>query len=284
MKTGETTGEVLAARKLQGLRVEQFGTGRFVDSNKLTQDDREAAAAAMEQMAVSISSVSDNTADVKAVANQSRDSSLRGQEGVSHMVNDVDSVASSVENISSSFKEFLESTQAITAITKNVRDIAEQTNLLALNAAIEAARAGESGRGFAVVADEVRKLAEKSAASANKIDEITLDVNVHSSSVESAISGGLEHLTKLREYLAGFKHVLAESAEAVSKVSAGVNDIANATCEQAAASNDVAQNVERIANVAEENNRTAYENNQAARELKALAETMQEAVNRFSTE
>lgn len=33
MKTGETTGEVLSARRLGGIDVTQYGTGRFVDSN-----------------------------------------------------------------------------------------------------------------------------------------------------------------------------------------------------------------------------------------------------------
>jgi len=43
MKTGETTGEVIAARKLEGLRVEQFGTGRFVDPKAVSDEDRRAA-------------------------------------------------------------------------------------------------------------------------------------------------------------------------------------------------------------------------------------------------
>lgn len=47
MKTGETTGEVLAARKLEGIRVEQFGTGRFVNPREVSDGDKKAAADAM---------------------------------------------------------------------------------------------------------------------------------------------------------------------------------------------------------------------------------------------
>jgi cob(I)alamin adenosyltransferase len=49
MKTGETSGEVLSARKLEGIRVEQFGTGRFVDPKGITQADKKAASDALER-------------------------------------------------------------------------------------------------------------------------------------------------------------------------------------------------------------------------------------------
>ena len=39
MKTGETTGEVIAAKRLKNVEVFQFGTGKFVDPKALTPDD-----------------------------------------------------------------------------------------------------------------------------------------------------------------------------------------------------------------------------------------------------
>jgi len=48
MKCGETTGEVIAAKRLKGLDVHQFGTGRFVDPKNPSKDDRKCAHDALE--------------------------------------------------------------------------------------------------------------------------------------------------------------------------------------------------------------------------------------------
>jgi cob(I)alamin adenosyltransferase len=55
MKTGETTGELVAARDIEGIEVLQFGSGRFVEPGEPTEDDVRAAktalAAAAERLA-----------------------------------------------------------------------------------------------------------------------------------------------------------------------------------------------------------------------------------------
>jgi cob(I)alamin adenosyltransferase len=48
MKTGMTTGELLAAKQIREIQVRQFGTGKFVDPEKITDDDRKCAQSAME--------------------------------------------------------------------------------------------------------------------------------------------------------------------------------------------------------------------------------------------
>ena len=48
MKTGETTGEVIAAEQLKKVRVAQFGTGQFVGAGSISENDRKSAAKAVE--------------------------------------------------------------------------------------------------------------------------------------------------------------------------------------------------------------------------------------------
>lgn len=50
MKTGDTTGEVVAANRLKGVHVVQFGTGRWIDLRNVTDDDRAAANSAMSRV------------------------------------------------------------------------------------------------------------------------------------------------------------------------------------------------------------------------------------------
>jgi methyl-accepting chemotaxis protein len=240
-----------------------------------------ATAAAVEQITVSIGSVAANTDDVRKLAEQSLQQTRQGNRNVDEMIGDIRNVQDSVNQIAASVKEFVDSTRAIAGMTQQVKDIAEQTNLLALNAAIEAARAGEQGRGFAVVADEVRKLAEKSAQSANEIDEVTSSLNLKSGLVEGTVQAGLRSLQSTQEHVERVSAVLSDASAAVTQSSQGVGDIASSVAEQSLASNEIARNVETIAQMSEENHAAVQSNSQEIRRLELLAGELQAAVSRF---
>lgn len=80
-----------------------------------------------------------------------------------------------MQDTRSAMDQINDSSRRIADITSLIDSIAFQTNILALNAAVEAARAGDQGRGFAVVAAEVRTLAQRSAAAAKDIRQLTVD-------------------------------------------------------------------------------------------------------------
>ena len=249
-----------------------------------SQAQSEAAAstaAAVEQITVSINSVAANTEDVRKLSEKSLQQTQQGNQSVTAMIGEIHSVQEAVNQIAGSVKEFVDSTRAIAGMTQQVKEIADQTNLLALNAAIEAARAGEQGRGFAVVADEVRKLAEKSANSANEIDQVTSSLNQKSTHVEATVQAGLRSLQTTQGHIERVSTVLTEASEAVTQSSHGVGDIAASVSEQSLASSEIARNVEKIAQMSEENHAAVESNTQGIVRLEQLAKELQGAVSRF---
>ena len=250
-------------------------------SSQQQSDAAVLASAAVEQVSSSISQVAEGAERVARLSSDSLERANRGQESLQEMVQELERVESAVGQIASSVNEFVSSTQSITSMTQQVKDIAEQTNLLALNAAIEAARAGEQGRGFAVVADEVRKLAEKSAQSANEIDQVTNSLNQKSGHVEGTVQAGLRSLQSTQEHVGRVSTVLSEANAAVTQSSHGVSDIASSVAEQSLASTEIARNVEKIAQMSEENHAAVESNSQEIERLEQLAGELRASVSKF---
>ncbi len=249
-----------------------------------SQAQTEAAAstaAAVEEITVSINSVANNTDDVRKLSEKSLQQTRLGNQNVTAMLGEIELVQEAVQLIAGSVKEFVDSTRAIAGMTQQVKELADQTNLLALNAAIEAARAGEQGRGFAVVADEVRKLAEKSAQSANEIDQVTNSLNQKSTHVEATVQSGLRSLLSTQEQVGRVSEVLTEAGVLVEQSSHGVSDIASSVNEQSLASTEIARNVEKIAQMSEENHAAVASNSLEIVRLEQLARELQEAVSKF---
>ncbi|MFA6921580.1 MAG: methyl-accepting chemotaxis protein [Gallionella sp.] len=254
---------------------------QIAEGSQAQSEAAAATAAAVEEITVSINSVAANTDDVRKLSELSLEQTQQGNRNVDEMIGEIRNVQESVNQIAASVKEFVDSTRAIAGMTQQVKDIAEQTNLLALNAAIEAARAGEQGRGFAVVADEVRKLAEKSAQSANEIDQVTSSLNQKSNDVESTVQAGLRSLQSTQAHIERVSTVLNEASAAVTQSSHGVSDIASSVAEQGLASTEIARNVEKIAQMSEENHAAVESNSQEIQRLEQLAGDLQAAVSRF---
>jgi len=271
-----------SADKVTSTAVQLSTASSQITSGSQAQSEAAAStAAAVEEMTVSITSVSENTNEVRKLSVQSLEKTREGNRSTSEMIKDVSQIESTVNLIASSVSEFITSARTIASMTQQVKDIADQTNLLALNAAIEAARAGEQGRGFAVVADEVRKLAEKSAQSAGEIDRITQSLEQQSSSVEKSVQDGLRSLQSTQRHVDEVSVVLEEAGSAVEKSSAGVSDIASSVSEQSLASNEIARHVESIAQMAEENHAAIAQSEQGIVQLGELARDLQGAVSKF---
>ena len=238
-------------------------------------------AAAVEELTVSISQVTDNARDTESLSTRTSNYSKEGERVVNNASKEMRQIAEMVIKSSGSIVVLGQKSNDISNIVNVIKDIAEQTNLLALNAAIEAARAGEQGRGFAVVADEVRKLAERTS-------KATAEINSMIASIQSDMGAAVTSMKSSSEQV-GQGVQLAEQAatsllsinDAAKETQAKISDIVSAMREQSAASHEIAQNIEKIAGMADENSRAVQDTTVAANHLETLALNLRQSLSRF---
>ncbi|MGE8237256.1 MAG: methyl-accepting chemotaxis protein [Stenotrophomonas indicatrix] len=166
--------------------------------------------------------------------------------------------------------EIDQSSARISEISTVIDGIAFQTNILALNAAVEAARAGEQGRGFAVVASEVRTLAQRAGVAAKEIKELIEDA---AAKVQSGLAVTVES-----------EAAIARVAQASSRTTQLMSDIAAASKEQAAGIEQVNQVVVQMDQVTQQNAALVEEATAASRALEEQAQALTTSVSVFQLE
>ncbi|WLV24990.1 methyl-accepting chemotaxis protein [Aciduricibacillus chroicocephali] len=181
----------------------------------------------MEQTASSIHSVSE-------LSNSATEFTNTGKKLMDDTIEKMSEVQHSTETTSSVVHSLSSKSQEISTIVSLITNIANQTNLLALNASIEAARAGEQGKGFAVVAGEVGKLAEESGKAAHHISELieSIQKEVEEAIDAMDISKGFvdEGLTLMKESgerffeISGKVDTVSEEAGEISTIAVQINN------------------------------------------------------------
>ena len=156
------------------------------------------AAAATEQMAVSIDEISRNTNAADKVS---------------------DEAVKLTDNATNTVKRLLQSSSDIGSVVKFITSIAEQTNLLALNATIEAARAGDAGKGFGVVANEVKELAKQTATATDEISKRINSIQTDSSSVVECISQLSEIVSSIHDHQVMIATAITEQTSVSREIS-----------------------------------------------------------------
>lgn len=222
------------------------------------------------------------------------------QEGgklVQATVEQMHSIADTVEHSSAVIEKLGERSKEIGAIIDTISGIAEQTNLLALNAAIEAARAGEHGRGFSVVAEEVRKLAEESQEAATKISDLIAAIQKETGAAVSAMETGRAEAEKGRANVQstgeGFKAIMdrIEGIHSDTQLIMGTmqdidesgKKIVGYTDNIHGSSQKISSSTETVSAAAEEQSAGMEEIAASSRQLAEQAQKLKDALGKFRT-
>ncbi|WP_429066569.1 methyl-accepting chemotaxis protein [Aeromonas bestiarum] len=253
-------------------------TAQFATSQ---QTSTQTMAAAIEELVVSISHLSDNATHADELSKVSANTLEEGSGVIKQTLDSIQSISDTVSNAASSLSELNSHTQQISDIIEVIRGIADQTNLLALNAAIEAARAGEQGRGFAVVADEVRNLASRSAASTQQItgmiSKIQSGADASIRSMETTVnnvSRGVSLANQTGEAIASIK-------SHASNLTGLMGEISHTLREQSTAANEVVSTVGNITSLSEQSGDAARHVSQEAAKLKQLSRLLRQEMGHF---
>ena len=222
------------------------------------------------------------------------------QEGgklVQATVEQMHSIADTVEHSSAVIEKLGERSKEIGAIIDTISGIAEQTNLLALNAAIEAARAGEHGRGFSVVAEEVRKLAEESQEAATKISDLIAAIQKETGAAVSAMETGRAEAEKGRANVQatgeGFKAIMERidgihsDTQLIMGTMQDIDEsgkkIVGYTDNIHGSSQKISSSTETVSAAAEEQSAGMEEIAASSRQLAEQAQKLKDALGKFRT-
>lgn len=169
----------------------------------------EQTASTMENVNATINDIKDRAADIERRSQEGKEDSGEVKNRALQLKDKTktasDKTRDMYEDVQRKTAEAMEEAKAVEKInefTQAILKISSQTNLLALNASIEAARAGEAGKGFAVVAGEIGQLASQTSATVGNINDIIGEVNHAVENMTTCLQDSMEFLeeTVLRDY------------------------------------------------------------------------------------
>lgn len=254
------------------------------------------SARTMEEMSSGIFKIAESANAIVDSSAKTSEDVQNGNQKVIVVTEQMEAIRQSVEESASIMEQLQKHSGQISEMSTAIVDIAEQTNLLSLNAAIEAARAGEQGRGFAVVANEVRKLADQSKQTADRIQEIIIQVTsltqdaseVMKRKVHADVQKGIVVTTEAREAFTNIQASTQHIVEQIHDVSAITEQMSASAQEVSASMREIAQiaqgmaaSSQSVTGASEEQLASMEEITSSSTALTQMAEGMRRSVERF---
>lgn len=247
-------------------------------------NDISAALDELEQMNEAIRQVAMSAEKAETAVQRAAQTVQEGDLAMNQTVDGIQAIRETVAETAKKVKHLGESSQKISTVVELISAFAAQTNMLALNASIEASRAGEEGRGFAVVAEEVRGLARKSAEATEEIRKLVATIQVETNEVVAAMESGTEKVVTGTKLVDTTRQNLNQITAASTEISSLVEAIAQSTIVQSQAAERVTKRMKDVAAVSSKTSVGATEVSDSFKELREVAQTLQEGVGQFKVE
>lgn len=272
--------------------IEQFSVGNERQNKNVHQ-----SAEQLTQVADWLQTIQSDSTSLLSLSESSNYLADSGDRLMQQTVGQIEMIDQSVHQANEVVNNLSRKSEEISVILKTINDIAQQTNLLSLNAAIEAARAGEHGKGFNVVAGEVQKLADQSRASSQHIENLLQDITdeigrslstftqIHGSVAEGmmTVQQAADQFQQLRTSSYQISSKLTQMNTIMQEVNGNAGDVAQSVQEISEISNINTASTHEIAASAEEQLAAMEEITSSAHALAALADNLQQEIQRFKT-
>ncbi|NJM27134.1 MAG: hypothetical protein HC856_00600 [Pseudanabaena sp. RU_4_16] len=275
----------VAAKQVSEGSKENESFARSLSSDALRQaEELSVTLNSVQMMTESIQRVAESAREAEQVAKLASQTAIKGGEAVELTVTGILEIRNTVAETTRKVKRLGESSQEISKIVGVISQIASRTNLLALNASIEAARAGEAGRGFAIVADEVRQLADRAAKASKEIEQIVLQIQSETSTVQQAMDVGTQQVIDGTKKAEQARQSLTEIIQVSQRIDTLVRSITEDTIKQTETSRTVAQVMQSVELTAQETSQESQRVSASLQNLVSVARGLQESVERFRVE
>jgi len=213
------------------------------------QQETEIIASSVEEMAVTVASIAQDTTKLSDQMQEASTSTQATNQYIEEINIKNSELTNALNRTSDEISALVSSSDVITNVLSEITSIADQTNLLALNAAIEAARAGEQGRGFAVVADEVRALANRTKESTDKIGDTLMKLADYSKSSTQLMGECIDAVNTVISVAEKANHEVTNASQLVSLSSDIAHSVAAAVEEQSSTTNEISQSTEKLSSL-----------------------------------